>query len=229
MRGVPTGGFVSQANFFAAVQSGDRAEVSRLLEVDPALLEARNDRGASGVLMACYTGQKEIRDLLLAKGARLELHEAAAAGQLSRVKELVEANTAAAMSFSPDGFPVMALAAAFGHQDVARYLYQQGADVNAVATNGTGYTALTGAVASGHAAIAAWLAENGADVNYRYANGYSPLLTAAANGHLEIVKMLLAHGADLHACTDEGKNAVAFAQERNHKEVVEHLHGLGLT
>jgi len=220
---------VSQANFFAAVQAGDATEVARLLAADPALLQAKNERGASAVLLACYNGRKEVRDLLLAKGALLELHEAAAAGQISRVKELVEADPAAANSFSPDGFPVMALAAVFGHEEVARYLHQKGADVNAVATNGSGYTALTGAVASGHASVAKWLAENGANVNYRYANGYAPLLTAAANGHLEIVKMLLANGADPFARTDDGKNALAFALERKHDEVADYLRGLGLT
>ena len=63
----------------------------------------------------------------------------------------------------------MALAAAFGHEDVARFLHSKGAEINAVATNGTGYTALTGAVAGSHASLVKWLAENGADVNYRYA------------------------------------------------------------
>jgi ankyrin repeat protein len=223
------GGLVNHSDFFAAVQAGELSEVSRLLETDPGLLAAKNERGASAVLMACYNGRKEVRDFLVAKGATLELHEAAAAGQLSRVKELIETNPAAAMSYSPDGFPVMALAAVFGHEDVARYLLGKGADVNSVATNGSGYTALTGAVASGHAAIAQWLVENGADVNYRYANGYSPLLTAAANGHLEIVKVLLAYGADLHARTEDGKNAFAFAEERKHKNVADYLRGMGLT
>jgi uncharacterized protein len=220
---------VSEASFFAAVQAGEVAEVARLITADPALLGAKNERGASAVLLACYNGRKEVRDLLLAKGALLELHEAAAAGQLSRVQELVETNPAAAKSYSPDGFPVMALAAVFGHEEVARYLHEKGADINAVASNGCGYTALTGAVASGHASIAKWLAEKGADVNYRYANGYAPLLTAAANGHLDIVKILLSHGADLHARTDDGKNALAYAQDRNHADVAEFLRGLGLT
>jgi ankyrin repeat protein len=220
---------VNHSDFFTAVQAGELSEVSRLLETEPALLTAKNERGASAVLMACYTGRKEVRDFLLAKGATLELHEAAAAGQLSRVKELVEAHPAAAKGYSPDGFPVLALAAAFGHEEVARYLLSKRADVNAVATNGSGYTALTGAVASGHAAIATWLAENGADVNYRYAKGYSPLLTAAANGHLEIVEMLLAHGADLRARNEDGKNALAFAEERKHKNVADYLRGMGLT
>ena len=220
---------MNQADFFAAVQAGNLAEVSRLLETEPALLHAKNERGVTAILTACYTGRKEIRDFLVAKGAGLGLHEAAAAGQLSRVKELVEANPAAAKEYSPDGFPVLALAAVFGHEDVARYLLSKGADVNAVATNGSGYTALTGAVASGHAATAKWLAENGAEVNYRYAKGYSPLLAAAANGHLEIARMLVAHGADLRARTDDGKNALAFAEERKHVEVAEYLRELGLT
>ena len=219
---------MNQADFFLAVEAGNLAEVSRLLEAEPALLHAKNERGASPVLTACYSGRKEVRDLLLAKRPQLELHEAAAAGQLLRVKELIEGDPAAARGYSPDGFPVMALAAVFGHEELARYLLSKGADANAVARNGSGYTALTGAVASGHAAIAKWLAENGADVNYRYAKGYSPLLSAAANGHLEIVKMLLAHGADLNARTDDGKNALAFAEERKHKDVAEHLRSLGL-
>jgi ankyrin repeat protein len=168
-------------------------------------------------------GRKEICDLLVEKGATLALHEAAAAGNLSRVKEIVEEKPDLAKGYSPDGFPVMALAAAFGHEDVARYLHGKGADINAIATNGTGYTALTGAVANGHASIANWLAENRADVNYRYAQGHSPLLEAAANGRLDIVRTLAAHGADLHARTDAGKNALNFAEERGHQELAAYL------
>ncbi len=219
----------NDVDLFAAVRTGDAASVARMVEQEPALLQTRNEQGVSAVLMACYMGRKEIRDLLIDRGAILQLHEAAAAGNLSRVKELVEGKTDLAKSYSPDGFPVMALAAAFGHEDVVRYLHGAGADVNAVATNGTGYTALTGAVASSHASLAKWLAENGADVNYRYAKGHSPLLEAAANGKLEIVKMLVTHGADVQMRTEGGKNALNFAQERGHKELADYLLGLGLT
>ena len=40
------------------------------------------------------------------KGATLESHEAVAAGNLNRVKQLVEADPGLAKSYSPDGFPV---------------------------------------------------------------------------------------------------------------------------
>jgi len=87
-----------------------------------------------------------------------------------------------ANKLSPDGFPVFALAAVFGHREVAEYLLAKGADVNATATNGTGYNALTGAVASGHAQIAGWLLENGANANYRYGRGIRRCLRRRPTG-----------------------------------------------
>ena len=216
----------ASSELFNALRTGDAKKVSELVMNDAAIVNARNPQGQSAVLMACYMGRKEVRDLLIEKGAILQLHEAAAAGNLARVKELVEENPELARGYSPDGFPVVALAAAFGHQEVARYLHGKGADINAVASNGTGYTALTGAVAGGHASIAQWLAENGADVNYRYAKGHSPLLEAAANGRLDIVKTLIARGADVYARTDAGKSALNFAQERGHAELAAYLQTL---
>jgi ankyrin repeat protein len=215
------------AAFFQAVQSGDASKVEALLDADASLANIKNEKGQSPVLMAVYTGRKEIRDLLLARGVSLELHEAAAAGQLARVKQIVERDPALTKSYSPDGFPVFALPAVFGHLEVAEYLLGKGAEVNAAATNGTGYNALTGAVASGHTLIVSWLLANGAEPNYRYGGGYSPLLTAAANGHLGIVSILLASGADLRAKTNDGKTALSFALERGHAEVSEFLRSHG--
>jgi ankyrin repeat protein len=214
--------------FFQAIQAGDVPTVKSLLDAEPSLASAQNDGKQSAVLFAVYNGRKEIRDLLIARGLQLALHEAAAAGQLDRVRELVDADASLAKSSSPDGFPVLALAAVFGHQDVAEYLFAKGAEENAAATNGSGYTALTGAVASGHKSMAAWLMAHGADVNHRYGPGFSPLLTAAANGHREIAEMLLAHGADLHAQTSDGKNALSFATERGHTAVADFLRARGL-
>jgi len=221
---------VSKADeLFASLRAGDIAAAARLLEQDPRLSEARNEHGISVVLMACYTGRKDIRDLLLQNGAQLELYEAAACGDLPRAKELVEKDSSLATSHSPDGFPAVALAAVFGNLQVAKYLHSKGADLNAVATNGSGYNALTGAVTSGHTEIVKWLLENGAEPNYRYSNNYSPLLNAAANGHLEILKLLQAHGADLHAKTSDGKNALAYAEERKHAAIAEYLRAQGVS
>ena len=208
---------------FDAIRNEDPSRVKSLLDADASLASARNDAGVSAVLTAIYSGRPEIRDLLLARGPQLEIQDAAAAGRLDRVNELVEANPSLAKTFSPDGFPVVALAAVFGHLEIARSLAKNGADINAVATNGTGYNALTGAVTAGHAEIVKWLLESGADPNYQYGPGYTPLLAAAANGRLEIVKLLLAHGAEAAARTNDGKSALDLSTERNHKSVVDFL------
>jgi ankyrin repeat protein len=204
--------------FFAAIRAGDMATVRTMLQAEPALAGAKNEQGQSPVLAAAYGGRAEIRDLLIAQGVHLQFHE-----------HFINQDPGLARSYSPDGFPVFALAAVFGHLPVARYLFEKGADVNSAATNGTGYNALTGAVTSGHTDIAAWLLEKGADPNYRYGPGYTPLLAAAANGRLEIVSALLARGADLHAKANDGKTALAIAEERKHSEVAALLRARGAT
>jgi ankyrin repeat protein len=221
---------VDKANdLFAAIRTGDLAGARTLVDANPALANAKNEQGQSAVLAAVYSGQSAIRDMLIERSGadNLELHEAVAAGQFKRVKHLVDANPDLSRSSSPDGFPIFALACAFGHLEIAQYLFEMGSLVSAAATNGTGYNGLTGAVAGGRTVIADWLLQNGADPNYRYGAGYTPLLTAAANGHLEIVKLLLLHGADVHAKTNDGKSAVAMAEDRKHSEVAEFLRSKG--
>ena len=213
--------------FFDAVRSGDLRQVRSLLDGDPSLASAENDSGASALLLSIYTGRREIRELLLSAGATMHLPEATAAGDLGRVRQLVDRNPALAQSFSPDGFPLFALACFFGHRETARYLAEKGADIHARASNATGYNALTASVAGGHTEIVHWLLERGLDPNYRYGQGYSPLLTAAANGHLEIVKLLLSHGADPHATTDDGKSALTISTERHHTHVADFLRARG--
>jgi ankyrin repeat protein len=213
----------AKTDLFDAIRQGDLGRVQSLLDADPALASAKNESAVSAILSSVYFGRTEIRDLLLARGATLGLQDAAAVGRLDRVRELVGKNTALAKSYSSDGFPIVALAAFLGHAQVACYLKEQGADINAIATNGSGYNALSGAVTGGHAEIVQWLLESGADANYRYGPGYSPLLAAAANGHLDIVKLLLTHGADPSAKANDGKSALALAEERKHTSVAEFL------
>ncbi len=213
--------------FFDAIRAGDTATVKALLDADPALAGARNEQSQSAILAAIYNQRREIRDLLLARGVPLEFHEAAGAGELDRIKQFVEKDPSLAKSYSPDGFPVVGLAAVFGHLSVVEYLLEKGADVNAVSKNATGYTALTGAVASGNKDLVALLLAHGANADHRYGPGYSPLAEAAANGHLEIVRMLIDHGADPKARTNDGKTALHFAAERGHKTVAEFLRQRG--
>ena len=208
------------ADFFAAIRTGGLDQVRSLLDTDGSLASAKNPDGVSAILTSVYSGRTEIRDLLLARGASLDLQDAVAVGNMERVKEIVGGNPALAKSFSADGFPVVALACVFGHLAVAYYLVKNGADIHASATNGTGYNALSGAVAGGHKEIVEWLLRSGVNANYKYGAGYTPLLTAAASGRLDLLKLLLTHGSDAAARTNDGKSALDLARERKQLAVV---------
>src|SRR5262249_48701964 len=92
-------------DLFTSIRTADLSAVRGLLDADPPLASSKNEQGQSAVLASVYNNRPEIRDLLMARGAILELHEAAAAGQLERVKHLVDRDADLSRSYSPDGFP----------------------------------------------------------------------------------------------------------------------------
>src|SRR5262245_8043838 len=89
-------------DLFASIRSGDAAAVRAMLDAEPSLAGAKNEHGQSAVLASVYNNQPAIRDLIIARGITLDLHEAVAAGQLERVKHLVDANPDLSRAFSPD-------------------------------------------------------------------------------------------------------------------------------
>src|SRR4051794_20701360 len=91
--------------FFAAVEAGDDSRVAGLLQANPALLNTRNEAGVSALLIAVYHGHSELAKHFRVPERPLDIFEAAAVGDLDRVRELVsEANTT-----SPDGFQPLGL------------------------------------------------------------------------------------------------------------------------
>ena len=63
------------AQFFKVIQARDMAAVKRMLAAEPQLASARNEKGQSALLLAVYSGNQELCDMLLAQGVPLELHE----------------------------------------------------------------------------------------------------------------------------------------------------------
>ena len=206
-----------------AIKAGDRSAVGRLLDEEPAVAEVEVD-GVSPVLLAVYHGHRGIAALIAARKGALTVFEAAATGDVRRVREIIDRDPAAATAYAPDGFFPLGLAAFFDQPGVVALLIERGADVNAVARNPMAVTALHSAVANGgDGSIARTLIGAGADVNVRQRHGWTPLHGAADAGDAGLVKLLLARGADASARNDAGKSALDLARERGHEQVAELL------
>jgi ankyrin repeat protein len=209
---------IDPAGFFDAIKAGDLERVKALVTATPALINARAGTGESAILTAVYHRQKEIANLLVARGAPLSLFEACAAGELERVEGLLGGDAAGINAFSEDGWTPLHLAAFFGHAKITELLIGLGADATAQSRNANGNTPLHAALAGNHKLVTGLLIGGGADVNAADAAGWRPLHLAAFNNNLDAMKQLIAQGADVHGQNREGLTPYALAQQKNHNE-----------
>jgi ankyrin repeat protein len=196
---------------FAAIQAGDAARCRELVAARPELAHARHPSGSSALAFAGYHRRPDVVDAVAAGRTDLDVFEAAILGRRERVRELVAADPAAASACAPDGFPVVGLAAHFGHAEVVRDLLAAGADPNARSRNPMGVRPLHAGLAHrdpGEAlAVTRVLLDAGADANQPQEAGWTPLQQAAHHGWTEHVRLLLERGADPAARNAEGKTA----------------------
>ena len=125
----------------------------------------------------------------------VQLHNAASAGDLEQVSQLI-AEGVDVNARIDDGWTPLIIASQFGHEEIVRLLLANGADVNAKPDNGQ--TALIVASVHGLVEIADLLLAAGADVDAREESGTTPLMVASYAGHTELVDLLLAAGADVN-------------------------------
>jgi ankyrin repeat protein len=217
-----------------AVKAGDLALVKKLLAADASLVNARAEAGESAILLSVYYGHSAIRDLLLARGAELNIFEAAATGQLARLQALEKSSSGAIKTFSHDGFTPLHLAAFFGQKSAVDFLLARGAGVNATSKNASALRPLHSAVAHrGDPAVALAIAQAlvaaGAEINVAQHGGWTPLHAAAFHGHAPMVEFLLASGADFHCKADNGQTPLAMALSRKNGEAASRLRKSGAT
>lgn len=207
-----------RTGFFEAIAAGDLERVKGMLTEQPALVDARDAQGRSALLTAVYHRQKEVANLIVARGATLDLFEAAAAGEVERAERLVAASPDSVNGFNADGWTPLHLAAFFGRGKVAELLLAHGADQTARSRNANGNTPLHAALAGNQSFTAGLLIGGGADVNAADANGWRPLHIATAGNNLDAMRTLIAQGADPDAVNGAGATALALAEEKHLRE-----------
>lgn len=190
---------VAQANaLLAAVTAGDRQRVADMLTERSDLAAAASPDGVPAVRLAVYYGQSPIAALLAdALGDELEIWDGAALGRTAVVQAAHEGWGEFILNeYSRDGYSPLQLACFFGHEDVARYLVSNGAQIDAFSKNAMAIQPLHAAAAGSHTAIVQLLLAAGADPNAVQQDSFRPLHAAAQNGNAELARLLLAHGAD---------------------------------
>jgi len=146
----------------------------------------------SEIMQALYRGEDDAARKL-ATDAELDVFEAAALGDASRLSRLLDADSKLAQARSDDDFTALHYAAFFDGPETALLLVEHGADVNAFADNDLGVHPLNSAAAARRPEVAAILLEHGADPNAPTRRGFTPLDAARENGDEKLAELLRSH------------------------------------
>lgn len=212
-----------QEAFFAAVKAGNSDEVMKQVAADPALLSARDEGGATAVLVAAYHRQEPLARALAERKRDLDLFEAAVLGDVARAAALLDATPSLLDSFAQDGWTALHLAAFFNRPEMVDLLLARGARLDLKSKNAVNNTPLNAAVAAGRVEIARRLLAKGADANAHQHGGITPLHEAAAAGNAEMVRLLLSYRADANAISEDNRTPLGMALEKGHQQVVDIL------
>ena len=205
-----------------AARRGDADEVARILDHDPALVNAKAN-GVSALLFALYSGHPDVSRIFVEHGARLDVFDAAALGEIFRLEEILREDPSLADAVAADGFTPLGLAAFFRRRAAVRILVGRGANVDRQSENAQHVAPIISAVAGRDADVVRELLDAGADVGSRQEGGYTALHSAAAGGDEAIVRLLLEYGADPTARTEAGQTAHDIARDRGKTKAAELL------
>lgn len=200
-----------------AIKRGDANAVTAILERDPSLATTA-ENNVTPILTAIYHGKKDIARLIADRASSISFAEAIALGDSERVRRMLADDPSLLHQRTPDGFPPAAFAVFFGHGEQARWLIEQGADVNAAADNAMKVAPVHAAAAACDRETMRLLLERGADPNAKQQMDYTPLHGAASRGDVEMAKLLLAHGADPNAKGSDGQTVADVARGHGQPE-----------
>ncbi|XP_066430624.1 poly [ADP-ribose] polymerase tankyrase-1 isoform X2 [Eleutherodactylus coqui] len=151
----------------------------------------KKNRDGNTPLDLVKDGDTDIQDLLRGDAALLD---AAKKGCLARVQKLCTQENINCRDTQGRNSTPLHLAAGYNNLEVAEYLLEHGADVNA--QDKGGLIPLHNAASYGHVDIAALLIKYNTCVNATDKWAFTPLHEAAQKGRTQLCALLLAHGAD---------------------------------
>jgi ankyrin repeat protein len=189
--------------------------VNAQLDADSSAI-ATKENGVSPLMLAIYHGKNDVARVLADRAPALSFAEVCALGDVDRAKQMLADDPSLLDTRSDDGFPPLGLAIFFRHGELARWLIEQGADVNAAAENAQRVAPLHAAAAVCDHETTRLLLARGADPHARQQMDYTPLHGAASRGDVDLAKILITHGADLRAKGSDGLTPGDVAEKYGH-------------
>lgn len=155
-----------------------------------------------------------------------EIHDAVQAGDLAKVKVVLERDPAQVNAKDESGRTPLHVAARGASAEVLALLVERGADVNAL--DGNGIAPLHSLASRGNASGIRVLLGKAADVKVTSPNRRTPLHFAAVGRQAGVLGLLVEHKADLESADDRGRTPLILAaREMAGPEVVRTLLDLG--
>jgi len=156
-----------------------------------------------------------------------EIVEAAKKGDLKTVQEILAQNPSKLNSLDEEKYTPLHWACMRAHWDIAKYLIDQGADLNL--QGGDGGTPLQWAAHHDNVDIIKLMIDKGAKLNLQNQWGMTELHTAIWRGNIKVVACLLNRGSDPLIRTKEGWTAMHYAFRSGHDNVIELLKKRGIS
>jgi ankyrin repeat protein len=184
------------------------------------------------LISAAAHGDLDIVNVLLARGADLNVKDKRGYTALSHAAEAMYEDVVDALLTHPDldpnsrglnSRPVLLAYVWRDSSDRVEKLLDHGADVNAQDADGD--TALHGAAQTGNTGIMQRLLDKGAGPNVKNKQGGTPLMWAAVFGHTDAARLLLSAGANASLKDNDGMTAAEWAARNKRDNVVVLLRG----
>jgi hypothetical protein len=150
----------------------------------------------------------------------VNVFEVARKGTVDQAKEILKENPRAFNSVNQDGYSPLTLACYRNNIEVAKFIIDNGGDININSAMGT---PLMAAVVKGNIDIVKLLLEKHADVNSVDGNKTTALLYASMFKNYEISRLLVKAKADPDFKDSRGKSAIDYAILANDDQLIEIL------
>ncbi len=173
-----------------AINAGRDDLVDQLLFQHPDWVHAEDSLGTSMLMHALNERQPWVAGVIIRHRRHFSPWELVACGLEGDLRRQLDINPDWVNLFSPDGYPLIGIAAWFGQDVTLRLLLERGANPNAIAVNPGRMSALHCAASQNHQEVARLLLSYGTSLSHLDQNGKTAFKLASDLEHYEFMEAL---------------------------------------